>query len=143
MMVEHAKETALLEVTLGKERLREVFCDYTKSIADTVYIEDKMLGNMPTSNLLEGNVINLAAYCCIQEFLEEEVDIFGFQADQGAIVTASANGAATMIVEASKNNSISGKDKLAEKYCTLEDFDLAATGRKCEDTDEVRMARIQ
>ena len=58
-MVYHARETALLEVALHKEKLREVFCEYTKSVADIVYIEDKMVGHVPDSRPVFGRNVRL------------------------------------------------------------------------------------
>ena len=70
-MALHARETALLEVALREEKLGEVFCEYTQSVADMVYIEDKMLGHVPTSRLTDDNFIDITAYSCIVNLSED------------------------------------------------------------------------
>ena len=132
-MANHAKETALLEVALGKEKHGEVFCDYTKSIADTVYIEDKMLGNMPTSNLTEDNIIDMAAYGCILDLSELQVNIFGFEADVGTIEDASADRATPMKGVADENDS--GEINLQRNTALLK----TSTSRQQEASVKTRM----
>ena len=88
----HARETVLLEVALRKEKLGEAFCEYTKFIADSVYIEDKMLGNVPDNRLSDDEYIGLAAYGSIIDVTELQANFLGFHADEGMILNTTVDG---------------------------------------------------
>ena len=89
-MVSHAKKSAMLEVSLRKEKLKKELLNYVRALDEANIVEENIWGNISQRKVSTDDFVDIVAYSNICQVFEAQANFFGFKTD---VETSSTTGA--------------------------------------------------